>query len=218
MTNTHVLPTSDSAAPDSSLLFKGGRTGLLLLHGLGGTPNELRAVAQGLARSGFTVACPKLAGHCAGYEDLRQTGWFDWYCSAETELERLSRQCDHVVVGGLSMGAVLALLLAARRPDRVHGLSLYAPSLWLDGWGMPWYASLFRLVQQKWVADLFQFAEREPFCIKDPRIRAFVKAAILSGDGALAGQLAVPGSSMLELRHLTRAVLAELDRVTQPTM
>ena len=39
----------------------------------------------------------------------------------------------------LAMGAVLALHLAAQRQDQVHGLALYAPTLWYDGWAMPWY-------------------------------------------------------------------------------
>ena len=58
--------------PDRSQLFEGGRVGVLLVHGLGGTPTELRFVAQGLARAGRTVLCCQLAGHCSTPEELRR--------------------------------------------------------------------------------------------------------------------------------------------------
>ena len=60
---------------DGSLRFAGGRLGFLLIHGLGGTPMEMRFVAQGLARAGYTVHVPQLAGHCGTVDDLKATGW-----------------------------------------------------------------------------------------------------------------------------------------------
>ena len=48
---------------DRSMFVPGGRVGVLLIHGLGGTPVELRFIAQGLARAGYTVYCCQLAGH-----------------------------------------------------------------------------------------------------------------------------------------------------------
>ena len=38
-------------------------------------------------------------------------------------------------------------------------MGLYAPTLWLDGWGIPWYSNFFKLVTQKWFADYFKFEE-----------------------------------------------------------
>ena len=205
-------------AADHSLYFPGGRTGLLLIHGLGGTPLELRFVAMRLARAGHTVYCPQLAGHCGGYEDLRATGWRDWHGSVQKAHARLQQECATIIVGGLSMGAVLALHLAAEHPADVHGLALFAPTLWLDGWGMPWYSGLFGLVTQKWCADLFVFAERDPFGIKDARVRALVADAINGGDSSQAGQLCNPGSTMLELRWLAKTVRREVGRIRQPSL
>lgn len=201
-----------------SIFHPGGRTGLLLVHGLGGTPNELAAVAHGLAQQGFTVHCPQLAGHCGTARELRATGWRDWYRSVAQAHDRMVRDCETVIVGGLSMGALLALLLAAERPGQVQGAALFAPSLRLDGWGMPWYSHLFSLVHQKWCADLFAFSEREPYGIKSPRLRALVKSAIQSGDSAKAGILAVPGGCMLEMRWLAREVERRLGRIRQPVL
>ena len=203
---------------DRSLCLSGGRTGILLIHGLGGTPIEMRFIAVGLARAGYTVSCPQLAGHCGTADDLKATRWQDWYASVVEAHDRLLEDCDVVIVGGLSMGAVLALHLAAERPDSVHGLALYAPTLQLDGWGIPWYARLFGLVWQRSVADCIPFTEREPFGIKDPRVRGLVTAAIQSGDSSQAGQLSTPGSSMLELRWLAKTVRRSIDRIRQPAL
>lgn len=203
---------------DQSIRLPGGRLGFLLIHGLGGTPMELRYVAHGLARAGHTVHVPQLAGHCGPVDGLKNTGWLDWYTSAESEHDLLKARCDAVVVGGLSVGAILALHLAAVRPDTVSGLALYAPSLWLDGWGVPWHAALFRLVTFKWFADRFVFAERHPWGVKDARMRALIERAIKSGDSSRAGVAALPGPLMLELRWLVRRVRQEIGQVRQPAL
>ncbi len=203
---------------DRSMHFSGGRTGILLIHGLGGTPVEMRFIAIGLARAGYTVSCPQLAGHCASAADLKATRWQDWYASVEAAHDKLCEECDTVIVGGLSMGALLALHLAAQRPDRVQGLALFAPTLRLDGWSIPWYARLFGLVQSKRVADLIDFVEREPYGVKDARVRGLISAALNSGDSSQAGQLSTPGRAMLELRWLAKAVGAELGAIEQPVL
>jgi len=210
-----VEPTN---AEDRSYAFERGTTGALLLHGLGGTPVEMRYVALALARAGISVSCPQLAAHNGSFEDLQASTWQDWYASAEAALDQLRQRCDTILVGGLSMGAVLAVMLAAERPADVHGAALYAPTLRLDGWGIPWYARLFALVQDKWSANWFDFAERDPYGIKDPRVRALVSAAIESGDSAKAGMFKVPGGSMLELRWLVREVRRRAHQVTQPIL
>jgi carboxylesterase len=137
----------------------------------------------------------------------------------EAEHDRLKAAgCDVVVVGGLSVGSILALHLAAMRPDTVSGLALYAPSLWLDGWGVPWHAALFKLVTMKWCADLFSFAERHPWGVKDKRLRALIEKAIKSGDSSRAGVAALPGRLMLELRWLVHRVKGEISQIRQPAL
>ena len=43
------------------------------------------------------------------------------------------------------MGGILATHLAQNRPEGVHGLLLFAPTLKLDGWSMPWYSRVLQL-------------------------------------------------------------------------
>ena len=201
-----------------SVFTPGGRTGFLLIHGMSGTPVELRYIANGLAREGYTVSCPQLPGHCGTLEELRRTTWHDWLGGVERALVELEKHCDHVIVGGLSMGAVLALKVAARNRHIVRGTVLFAPTLWLDGWGVPAHARLFVLVRHQWCADLFQFSERPPYGIKDTRLRKLIADALASGDPSKAGFLSIPGGLLLQLRWLVNSVKRDLGGITQPAL
>jgi carboxylesterase len=203
---------------DRSYKFEGGRTGVLLVHGLGGTPIEMRYVALALSRAGHTVHVPQLAGHCATEAELKYSKWQDWYATIDSELTEMRKTCDTVIVGGLSAGAILALHLAANRPDDVHGVACYAPTVWLNGWGVPWYARLFNLVHTKSFANLIQFTECEPYGIKDKRLRELVIEALHSGDPSQAGMYSTPGGPMLEYRWLVNIVRQQLSSIKQPTL
>jgi carboxylesterase len=203
---------------DRSYRFEGGRTGVLLVHGLGGTPIEMRYVALALSRAGHTVSVPQLAGHCATEAELKYSQWQDWYGTIDRELDAMRKTCDTVIVGGLSAGAVLSLHLAANRPDDVQGVACLAPTIWLNGWGVPWYARLFRLVRHKWAANLIPFTECEPFGIKDKRMREMVVEALHSGDPSQAGVYSTPGGPMLEFRWLVDIVKKQLSSIKQPTL
>lgn len=196
---------------------KGGRVGVLLIHGLCGSPKEIRFVANGLMRAGYTVLCPELAGHGGSEADLLATTWHDWYASAEKSLEELAATCETVVVGGLSTGAVLSLLLAARHPDKVHAVALYSPTLWLSGRQIPWYLPLFRLIDSKRLANLFRFPVPIHVGIKDRRIRDFIVGA-MAAPGAKAGPSATPGGAVLERRRLAREVMREVGTIAQPVL
>ena len=118
-----------STRPDPSPFeFKGGALGCLLLHGFTGSPPEMRPLGEFLHTKGLSVIAPLLPGHGTTPEQLNQVRWQDWYDTAEQALARLKERCQHVFVGGLSMGALLATHLAARHPD-IAGLLLYSPAL-----------------------------------------------------------------------------------------
>ena len=199
---------------DKSYRIEGGRVGVLLIHGLCGTPSEMRFVANGLARAGLTVSCPQLAGHGGSTDDLRSTTWQDWYESAEKGLIELKKSCDMVIVGGLSTGAVLSLLLAANHPDDVHAVALYSPTLWLSGRNVPWYVRLFRLIRFKPIANLVSFPVPSHVGIKDRRIRDFILNSV--GGGVTA--LATPGGTALERLRLANFAVRQIGRISQPAL
>lgn len=205
------------ASKDYSINFEGGSVGVLLIHGLCGSPTELRYVANGLARAGYTVSCPQLAGHCQGDNALRHATWQDWYRSAEAAFEVLSLKCETVIVGGLSTGALLAMRLAHQHKDRVKGLTLFSPTLWLTGHRVPWYAKFFNLVTSKWIANWFDFPVPHKFGIKDDRLRDFISKA-LKAPGAPSMPLATPGPAVLERRWLAKLVAKIAPEIDQPTL
>jgi carboxylesterase len=205
-------------ATDASFKIKGGRVGILLLHRLCGTPVEMRFVASGLAKQGYTVHCPTLAGHCGSERELKASSWTDWYRSAEAALDDLRQECDVVIAGGLSAGAVLAVLLAAKNPAKVNATALLAPTLWLNGWMIPWYARLFPLIRFKWFANLMSFPHHDPHGIKDERIRDFIQRARVSRGSSEAGTPATPGGAVFEHRKMVNAVSKLVGYVRQPTL
>lgn len=125
--------------------FAGGPVGCLLIHGFTGSPPEMRPLGEYLAGQGLTVSAPLLAGHGTDYHDLAGTTWRDWYASAEEALLALQRQCARVFVGGLSLGALLALRLAALHP--IAGAILYSPALIARDWRMKFVRPFRRIMR-----------------------------------------------------------------------
>lgn len=203
---------------DHSLRYAGDRTGFLLIHGLGGTPVELRVVARGLHRAGHTVRCPQLAGHCGSEDDLLATSWQDWVASAEHALDAMKAECDTIIIGGLSMGAVMAMHIAARRQGDVAGLALYAPTLWYDGWSIPWYSFLLKLLIDTPIGRRFRFVEREPYGIKDPRIRTMIVNAMGRGDSSEAGLLGTPSGSVRQMWGLIKETRRVMGSIRLPAL
>jgi carboxylesterase len=209
---------SEIAVKDHTYRIAGGKVGVLLIHGLCGTPAEMRFVAMGLGRAGYTVHCPQLAGHGGTRQDIVKTNWQDWYRSAEAALDEIRKDCDTVIVGGLCLGSIIGLHLAAKHPDKVQGVALFSPTLWINGWAMPWYTKLFSLVRSRWMANLMEFPDAESLGIKCPRVREFVRAALAASDGSDLGTVGTPGAMVLEHRRMVAAAKKILDKVQQPTL
>jgi len=204
---------------DASFWLDGGRDGVLLIHGLTGTPAEMRFVGKGLAEAGYTVYGMQLAGHCGGEDDLLATGWRDWYQSVEVAYRRLAQHCDRVFVGGLSMGALLGLHLAANLPrNALAGLALYSTTIWYDGWNINRFQFLLPLVLRLPFGQRYSFWEEPPYGIKDERLRQVVVSRMLGGDSAGGGLPVIRGASLGELRRLIRRIKREAHTVTTPAL
>lgn len=216
--NPGKVIASDRYVYDQPGFGENGRVGFLLIHGLGGTPVELRFIAQGLTRAGFAVYCPLLEGHGGTKAELNATTWQDWYDSVAAAHDELRARCDMVVVGGLSSGALLALYLAANRPGDVAAAVLFAPTLWPDGWAIPKTFQLFKLVRHKWFASLIHFREVAPYGIKDERIRQFVLESLQSEGRPLEEILGRGGGVLWELKALRNIVKKQLSAIRQPTL
>lgn len=82
-----------------------------------------------LGKRGYSVQVPRLPGHGTTWQEMNTMQWQDWYGEVDVALSALHRDCDTVVVGGLSMGGCLALRLAEQRPRDVDALILVNPAI-----------------------------------------------------------------------------------------
>ncbi len=106
---------------------RGNGQGVLLIHGFGASPRELRPLADALVRHHFTVAGVRLPGHGTSPQDLRKRRHQEWLDAASKGYQALTRMQLQVSLCGLSTGALVSLFLAARQP--IERLVLLAPFL-----------------------------------------------------------------------------------------
>jgi carboxylesterase len=101
-----------------------GRTGVLVLHGFGGSPRSLQELAERLVGAGCTVALPLLAGHGRTPEAMESSRWTEWTADAERAYQWVRERTDRVFVCGLSMGGGLALWVTERHPEMAGLISI----------------------------------------------------------------------------------------------
>ncbi len=101
---------------DYSFYLEGSEKGVLLVHGLTGTPTEMRSVGKQLNKMGFTVYAPVLAGHCTDEAALLKTSYEDWLESLRLALHDFKTKVKTVSAAGISVGG-----------DGVWGLALRDP-------------------------------------------------------------------------------------------
>ncbi len=84
----------------------------LCLHGLTGTPWEVRSIAEALVERGIRARGPHVAGHEGGVRQLASTSRETWLEQARADLEALRREHERVYLVGISLGGLLSLRLA----------------------------------------------------------------------------------------------------------
>jgi carboxylesterase len=129
-----------------------------------------------------------------------------------------------LVIGGLSLGAVLSLILAAEFPEDVAGAACLAPTLFYDGWSVPWYHKLIPLVDYTPLKYFSYFREAEPFGLKDEALRAKIAAQYGktsvhdSSDAVRSGYAHFPVRLFCEMRRLIRMCKRALPGVACPVL
>jgi carboxylesterase len=202
---------------------KRGDAGVLLAHGITGAPTEMKPLVRKLTAAGFTVACPRLAGHCSTLKQLKETRWTDWYSTLEASLAMLREQCASVFVSGLSMGALLALRLAAEHPGDVDGVATLSATFVYDGWNVPRFRQryLLPLALHSPLRHFWSYHEPSPYGIKDERIRNII-AAVYANDATHMpekyGYSEFPGVTIRETFRLIKAVKRDLARIVAPLL
>ncbi|MBY0356491.1 MAG: alpha/beta fold hydrolase [Candidatus Obscuribacterales bacterium] len=108
------------------------RTGVVLIHGLTGTPTEMKPLEKYLRKLGFDVENVLLAGHGAGHDEMLDSNWKQWLESARQALHKIQARNEQAVVCGLSMGGIIAARLATEEAN-IAGVMMLSPTLSYDG-------------------------------------------------------------------------------------
>ncbi len=130
------MPSSSiQIAPGAQpFFFPGDSTGILIIHGYGGSIGDYRDFGNQLHRFGYTVMGMRLAGHGQNLPILKQATIADWQQSVDEAIDHIRQQCQNIVIVGSSFGGVLALD-AVRRKKTIHGLVVVNTALSYRGGG-----------------------------------------------------------------------------------
>ncbi|MFQ5683294.1 MAG: alpha/beta hydrolase [Candidatus Binatia bacterium] len=188
--------------------FPGDENGCLLIHGLTGSPSEMRYLGERLYAAGFTVNGILLAGHGTTIEDLKGKTWRDWYQSVKDGYEELQGSCKRIFVSGISVGALLALVLALDAKNDITGIASLSAGFFFDGWNThAWQRWLVPLVIYTPLKYFVNFPEGEPYSVKDASVRY-----------AHRGYPVYPGVTIAELYKLARVVKRSLPAIQVPAL
>jgi carboxylesterase len=170
---------------------------VLCLHGFTGTPYEVRPLGEACAARGMRAVGPALPGHCETPQALARTGHHAWLDAAREQLGSLRGEHERVFVTGLSMGGLLALVMAAE--GRVDALAVVGTPLELS-------APIRFLIPVVKYFHRFS-AKRGGSDIRDPAARARHPSYPV-----------LPLAGVHELMHLQRRVRGLLPQVAVPIL
>lgn len=181
------------------IFLEGGEAGVLLLHGLTGTPQAMRYLAESLHKAKFTVSVPVLEGHGSTIEHFERTTWEDWYQSVESAFHQLKSICKVVMVAGLSLGGLLTAHLARHHAHTVRAVGFMATPLFLDGFIV---RAIFPAVWNTPLKKIYKYQPKTIASIRDPvarrRYETYHKIPVVN----VASLLEFQGIVREELKHI----------------
>jgi carboxylesterase len=218
-------PAETVASQNDEIVLRGHlRRTIILVHGLTGTPNEMRYLAFHFHKLGYSVICPRLANHGQPLNVLKYTTWEELYAPLREVFLEAFETGDAVFAAGLSMSALFVLLLAEEFGVKLAGGICLAPTLFFDGWNVPWYNRLLPLAAYTPLKYSFYFKEGPPYGIKNEKIRGMVhrfysKAKLADIDGiSKYGYAFFPVSLFHQLKRLARKIIPMLRRIDTPML
>jgi len=190
---------------------------VLLLHGLWGSAREMLPVANALRRTGYRVEIPEISGY-AYAAGRKMASWRDWVQGALIAFDELASEHESVLVGGLCAGAMVSLAVAAQRPRRVKALCILSPTVFFDGWGLPWLTRLRYIGYYTPFRYFWKIPEKEPFGVKNPLLRRWIAREMAQREMSAAGAAYLPLTGLHELERLLAFVKRSLADISAPTL
>ena len=200
--------------------------GVVLIHGITGTPSEMRYLGKNLQKAGFTVLCNTLPRHCDTLGELKKVTWQEIEASCIEDLDYLKKDCTQVYLAGLSMGALMSIHLAYRFPADVAAVVALAPTIFYDGWAIHKGKIFMNLVWQvPALRNSINIREGWPYGLKDEEVRNNIQRFYKNAQASkFDNQVLAFGSPFLPLANLyqhhlfTKVVKDELALVKTPIL
>lgn len=197
--------------------LSGGNPAAVLVHGFGGTPAEMRGLAETLHRQGWTVDVPLLPGFGADIATLTERRYTEWLAAVEAAGGGLAAAGHRpLLLVGYSLGA--GLVLVAAQNLRPAGLVVLAPFLWPEkGW-----TRLIEFIVRPFLPIGFRPLRKAD--LADPRLRQglakFMPGLDLDDPATQAAlrDFRVPLGLIGQVRGLSRRMLAAVPAIDAPTL
>lgn len=187
---------------------------VLLFHGMTGSPYEMKKMGKALFDADFDVFCHCLPGHGTSPINIKTVRWQDWYDDSVLHYKELTQKYDEVYLGGLCLGAVLAIAIA-QEYQNVRGIVSLSTTLFLDGWTIPWYNFFMPIGVHTILRYYYSFPEREPYGLKNETLRRKIAALQKRNTEALDNY---PMSCIYELLKFSKQTQKNIAKVTAPIL
>jgi carboxylesterase len=189
---------------------------LLLFHGLISSPQEFGLIAHAIRSKGLPYEAVTVPGYSHATELVPD--WRHWVSAGASVIDTEVPGNAPVVLGGLCMGGILAAALALQAPERVAGLVLMSPSFVFDGWGVSPIRHLRHIGYWTGLDRFFSVAEREPYGVKNARIREWIARELHERHASAAGPARVPLRALREGERMIKDVRARLHELSCPIL
>jgi carboxylesterase len=189
---------------------------ILLFHGLLSTPQEFGLIAHSIRSKGLSHDALTVPGYTLGTGPVHD--WRRWRAAGADVLDTHAPGNAPVILGGLCMGGVLAAALALQAPERIAGLVLMSPSFDFDGWGVSPLRYLRHIGYWTGLDRFFSVAEREPYGVKNARIREWIVRELHERNQSAAGPARVPLRALREAERMANDVRSRLHELTCPIL
>ena len=218
----------DTINPRKYNFFIKGTNGsaVLLVHGITGTPSEMRYLGRSLGKAGFTAMCNTLPRHCQTLSELKKVAWQEIADACVNDFQRLAGEYQKVFVAGISMGALMAIHLAYLFPEKVSGIGAMATTLFYDGWALHKGEALMRLAWHiPFVRNNIQIRESWPYGLKDEALRKDIErfyrnasAKEFDDKSLLFGSPFFPMANLYQHHLFSQVVKKEMPQVKAPLL
>ena len=145
---------------------------VFLIHGITGTPSEMRYFGKAINEAGYTVLCNTLPHHCSALKELKKVTWREIVDACIKDFEFLQSEHQQVFVAGISMGALAGMHIAYQFGSAVGGIIALAPALFYDGWGLHKGRFMLNFIWNiPLLRNMVNIREGWPYGLKDEGLR-----------------------------------------------